>query len=251
MSYQSYHDKRKRLLAEAMRLFEKRQYRGAEQLSRKLWNEAESFEDTYCQAEALVIAGNSQRELGECQASLSSFKQILDLPQYQDNKMIVKDRAHSGIGNAHYGLGQYKEAVEHHQEHFDIAQQRNDQPGQGRACGNLGCAYYGLGQYETAIEHHQYHLDIAQRLDDKSGQSKAYANLGCAYERMSQYNTAINYAKKCLEIAQQLDDKLGQGVAYNNLGKAHTGKGQYKTAIDYHQKDLEIAQQLDGKPNKP
>ena len=279
-----------RLLREAEELFKKWQYRSAEQRSLELLEMAQHSQDTYYQALALLIAGESQEKLGEIRTSLRSFEHMLALPQDPRCEKMVQGWAYNGIGNAyirlgeyakaienlkkylesaqqlgdtpgqgiayanianaHNGLGQYKAAIDYANKHLDIAQQLGDKPGQGRAYAKLGNAHQGLGQYKAAIEYHKKYLDIVQQLDNKPGQGIAYGNLGNAHHGLGQYQTAIDYANKDLGIKQELDDKPGQGAAYGNLGNAHQGLGQYDTAIEYHQKHLDIAQQLDDKPGQ-
>ena len=236
------------LYREACKLFfETWQYRDAEQRSLELLELAQRSQDTYCQALALNIAGLSQRELGDIQASLNSFKHMLALPQDPQREKTVQRLAYSGIANAHHSLGQYEAVMEYAKKHLDIAQRLDDKAGQGAAYCNLGGAHHGLGQYEMAMEYAKKYLDIAQQLDDKAGQGAAYANLGCACEVMGQHERTIEYANKHLNIAQQLDDKAGQGEAYAKLGTAHDGLGRYEAAIEYAKKHLDIAQRLDDK----
>ena len=220
------------------------------QRSLELLEIAQHSQDTGYQAEALQIAGNSQRELGEYQASLLSFKQMLALPHDPQYEKTLRGWAHNGIGAAYICLGKNAKAVESLEKYLHIAQQLDDKPGQGRAYGNLGSAHFGLGQYKAAIEFYGKYLDISEQLGDRFGQGAAFGNLGNSHDGLGQHKTAIKYHHKHLDISTELNDKPGQGKAYVNLGNAYNGLGQHHTAIEYYRKHLDIAQQLGDKPGQ-
>ena len=278
------------MFREAKDLYEKKQYRDAEQRSRKLFEVGQHSQDTYCQALALLITGHSQEYMGQYQESLRSFEDMLSLPQNPRNEKTVRVWAYNGIGIAYKCVGRYETAIEYankaldisqklddkseqgtaycnlgiafekvgryeeaaacHKKHLEISRQLHDTPGQGRAYCNLGCAYEKMGQYRAAIRCAEEHFNIAQQLGDELGRGHAYCNLGIAYQRMGQYTRAIQNLDKHLDIAQKLDDKPGQGLAYYWLGNAYRCRGKYKQAVDYAEKELCIVQQLNDKPGQ-
>ena len=61
-----------------------------------------------------------------------------------------------------------------------IAKEIGDRAGERRAYGNLGSAYWSLGDYREAIEHHEKHLKIAKEIDDWAGEGGGNGNLGTA-----------------------------------------------------------------------
>ena len=46
----------------------------------------------------------------------------------------------------------------------------------------LGIAYYSLGDYKKAIEFHQQSLSIAKEIGEKGLELKAYNNLGVSFQ---------------------------------------------------------------------
>ena len=61
---------------------------------------------------------------------------------------------------------------------MQIAKEIGDQTGERRAYGNLGNAYWSLGDYRRAIEYHEEHLRIAKNSGDRAGEGRGYRNLG-------------------------------------------------------------------------
>ena len=238
------------LRREAEELYERWQYQDAKRRSLQLLEVAKDSQDTYTQALALLIAGNSQRELGEYRASVQSFEQMLTLPQGPQHEKIVRGTAYNGTGAAYIHLGEHAKAIENFTKYLEIAGQLNDKAGQGAAYSNMASAYIAMGQHTRAIENLEISLDIAQQLGDMPGQGAAYGGLGIAYIETGQYAKAIENLEKDLDIAQQLNDTPGQGRAYGNMGNACIAMGQYARAIEKIEKHLDIAQQLGDTPGQ-
>ena len=108
---------------------------------------------------------------------------------------------------------------------------------------NLGIAYHCLGDYKKAIEFHQQSLRIAKEIGDKGSEGEAYTNLGIAYECLGEYEKEIEFHQQSLSIAKDIGDKCSEGEAYTNLGIAYDCLGNYKKAIEFHQQSLSIAKE--------
>ena len=51
------------------------------------------------------------------------------------------------------------------------------------ASGQPGHGLHDLGEYRRAIEYHEQHLTIAREIGDRLGEGHALGNLGLAYHR--------------------------------------------------------------------
>lgn len=179
--------------------------------------------------------------------AIAYFRQSLKLcsPQgYSDDIMT----ALNGMGNAHHDLGEYREAMECHQEHCLIAQSIDDRSSIASALGNIGIVYDSLGEYRTALEHHRAHLGIAQAIDDQHGVMSALGNAGLAHQNLGEFGDAIENHQESLRIAQALDDTDGILCALSGLGIACLRTGDGRKAVQYHQEHLRIAQAV-GDPD--
>ncbi|OJJ14674.1 hypothetical protein BI308_24890 [Roseofilum reptotaenium AO1-A] len=56
--------------------------------------------------------------------------------------------------------------------------------GEAASLGNLGNAYYLLGQYKRAINLHQQSLTIAQEIGDRQGEASSLGSLGILYDAL-------------------------------------------------------------------
>ncbi|MDE5104237.1 MAG: tetratricopeptide repeat protein, partial [Trichodesmium sp. St19_bin2] len=150
----------------------------------------------------------------------------------------------NGLGNAYLSLGKYHKAIEHYQQHLQIAKEIGDLGGQGIALGNLGDAYHSLEEYNKAIEYHQQHLQIAKETGELGGEGIALGNLGSAYYSLGKYHKAIECHQQHLQITKEIGNMKQQGIALGNLGNAYHSLGAYHKAMEYHQQDLEIVRKI-------
>ena len=200
--------------------------------------------------------GNKHREckaynvLGVAYNCLGDYKKAIEF--HQQSLSIAKEIGHKGsegaayrnLGSAYKSLGDCKKAIEFHQQSLSIAKEIGDKGSEGTAYTNLGCAYDCLGDYERAIEFHQQSLSIAKEIGDKGSEGAAYTNLGIAYNCLGDYKKAIEFHQQSLSIAKEIAKKSSEGKAYTNLGFAYASLGDYKTAIEFHQQSLSIAKEI-------
>ena len=156
-------------------------------------------------------------------------------------------RAYTFLGAAYYSLGDYKKAIEFHQQSLSIAKEIGNKNAEGAAYTDLGCVYRSLCDYTKAIEFHQWSLSIAEEIGDKVTEGGAYSNLGNVYNCLGDYKTASEFHKQSLIIAKEIGDKGTEGGAYSNLGNVYNCLGDYKTASEFLQQSLSIAKEIGDK----
>ncbi|ODS40242.1 MAG: hypothetical protein A7315_09195 [Candidatus Altiarchaeales archaeon WOR_SM1_79] len=173
---------------------------------------------------------------------LKGFKEIED--------KAGESKCYTTLGNAYFGLGDFKKAIEYHEKALKIALGIGDKAGESACYRNLGKAYQGLGNFKKAIEYHEKALKIDLGIEDKAGESKCYTNLGNAYANLGDFKKAIEYHEKALKIDLGIEDKAGESKGYTNLGNAYLGLGDFKKAIEFYEKDLKIALGIEDKANE-
>jgi len=148
------------------------------------------------------------------------------------------------LGITYGKLGEYRRAIEYHEQDLRIAREIGDHQGEGNALGNLGLAYDSLGEYRRAIEYQEQRLKIAREIGDRQGEGQTLGNLGLAYFSLTEYRRAIEYHEQDLRIAREIGDRLGEGNALGNLGTAYKNLGEYRRAIEYQEQHLKIAREI-------
>uniref|UniRef100_A0A8C1V3Y1 G protein signaling modulator 2, like n=1 Tax=Cyprinus carpio TaxID=7962 RepID=A0A8C1V3Y1_CYPCA len=171
---------------------------------------------------------------------------------YEANLAIVKElgdraaqgRTYGNLGNSHYLLGNFQDAVLAHEQRLLIAKEFGDRAAERRAYCNLGNAYIFLGQFEAAAEHYKRTLQLARQLKDRAVEAQACYSLGNTYTLLQDYERAIDSHLKHLIIAQDLKDRIGEGRACWSLGNAYTALGNHEQAMSFAEKHLEISKEI-------
>uniref|UniRef100_A0A665WMC9 G protein signaling modulator 1b n=1 Tax=Echeneis naucrates TaxID=173247 RepID=A0A665WMC9_ECHNA len=171
---------------------------------------------------------------------------------YEMNLCLVKElgdraaqgRAYGNLGNTHYLLGNFVEAIKFHRQRLSIAKEFGDKAAERRAYSNLGNALIFLGQFNTATEYYRKTLQLSRQLRDQVMEAQACYSLGNTYTLLQQYERAIEYHLKHLYIAQELTDRVGEGRACWSLGNAYVSLGNHKQALHYARKHLDISKEI-------
>uniref|UniRef100_A0A672RKS9 G-protein-signaling modulator 1-like n=1 Tax=Sinocyclocheilus grahami TaxID=75366 RepID=A0A672RKS9_SINGR len=171
---------------------------------------------------------------------------------YEMNLSLVKElgdraaqgRAFGNLGNTHYLLGNFVEAIKFHRERLSIAKEFGDKAAERRAYSNLGNALIFLGQFNAATEYYRNTLQLSRQLKDQVMEAQACYSLGNTYTLLQEYERAIDYHLKHLLIAQELNDRVGEGRACWSLGNAYVSLGNHRQALHYTRKHLDISREI-------
>ena len=147
-------------------------------------------------------------------------------------------------------MGDFKQAIDYHKQHLNIAKELERRDEEGCAYGNLGYAYQSLGDSKQATHYHTQALTIAKELGLIDGEIATYVNLGIVHRDLGDLKQALHFQNQALSIAKELGRRDGEGSAYGNLGAVYDGLGDFKQAINYHQKSLSIAKELGQRDNE-
>ncbi|XP_069799122.1 G-protein-signaling modulator 1 isoform X1 [Dendropsophus ebraccatus] len=168
---------------------------------------------------------------------------------YERNLALVKElgdraaqgRAYGNLGNTHYLLGNFNEAIAFHKERLSIAKEFGDKAAERRAYSNLGNAHIFLGKFDASAEYYKKTLQLSRQLKDQAVEAQACYSLGNTYTLLQDYERAIEYHLKHLSIAQELGDRVGEGRASWSLGNAYVSLGNHEEALRYARKHMEIS----------
>ncbi|KAM9642466.1 G-protein-signaling modulator 1 isoform 2-T2 [Trichechus inunguis] len=171
---------------------------------------------------------------------------------YERNLSLVKElgdraaqgRAYGNLGNTHYLLGNFTEAIAFHKERLAIAKEFGDKAAERRAYSNLGNAHIFLGRFDVAAEYYKKTLQLSRQLKDQVVEAQACYSLGNTYTLLQDHERAAEYHLRHLLIAQELADRVGEGRACWSLGNAYVSMGSPAQALNFAKKHLEISQEI-------
>ena len=166
-------------------------------------------------AEAHNNLGNAQKDLGQLDAAIASYRRALMInPDYA--------LAHNNLGAVLEDLGQLDAAVASYRRALSI------EPNFIEAYNNLGNALIDLGQLDSAVACYHQVLKIAPHL------AEAHSNLGAALQALGRLDEAVNSLRQALEI------KPDYAIAHNNMGNALRELGQLEAAVVSFRRAIEI-----------
>uniref|UniRef100_A0A8C2XVE7 G-protein-signaling modulator 2 n=2 Tax=Capra hircus TaxID=9925 RepID=A0A8C2XVE7_CAPHI len=226
---------------------------------------ARTIGDQLGEAKASGNLGNTLKVLGNFDEAIVCCQRHLDIsrdfgcPGPQDVGEFPEE-----VRNA------LQAAVDYYEENLSLVTALGDRAAQGRAFGNLGNTHYLLGNFRDAVIAHEQRLLIAKEFGDKAAERRAYKlicffrktlllarqlkdraieaqscySLGNTYTLLQDYEKAIDYHLKHLTIAQELNDRIGEGRACWSLGNAYTALGNHDQAMHFAEKHLEISREV-------
>ena len=128
------------------------------------------------------------------------------------NNRSVEGISLGDLGNAYDSLGDYRKAIDYHEQSLAIAREIGDRSGEGSSLGNLGNAYDSLGNYRKAIDYHEQSLAIAREIGNRSGEGISLGNLGLAYDSLRELEKACSLWKEALAIFEAIESPTADVV---------------------------------------
>ncbi len=174
------------------------------------------------------------------------------IPQYEAMLAAAQRRerrnragiAYTNLGHAYASLGEYRRAIELHEQNLAITRAIQNRKGEGIALGHLGLMYAELGDYRQAIALHQQNVVIAREVANHKGESIALGNLGYALTLSGESAQAVTHHTQQLAMARERSDRYGEAVALSHLGLAYLKLQQVAESQAVLREALVIARQL-------
>lgn len=188
-----------------------------------------------CARHFIILRVHPREDINWLKTGLQAARK-LDNRQAEANSL-------GSLGVAYHKLGEYRKAIEFHEQSLKIKREIGDRNGEGNSLGNLGIAYYRLDELQKAIEFHEQALTISRELGDRDGESQDLGNLGIAYYRLDEYQKALELHEQALIISREIGDRDGEGRNLANMGSTYDSLGEYQKAVEYYGDALIIARE--------
>ena len=216
------------------------------------WRNAVSF---YTRAEALLAGYDEPAVMGRIASGLAHVFNENGLPekglaQYQraleyfrrtedarDDALTILE-----IGNTHYLLGNYQEALNQFQQ--TLSTLPPDSLDAAQCHHYIGRVYGATGEYEEALQHLRYTLPIYERAGNISEAAHALALMGQVYERQGRREPAARHYRQALDTFTRLSDRINQSAVYYALGRLELRARNYGAAEDYLRRSIEVTENI-------
>lgn len=196
---------------------------------------------------ALVNLGRSYYDLGDYEKSISYLYDGLELAEKcSDFKHLGK--IHNDIGMCHRSLGNFTEALMHHDKALEIFK-NNDMPtGIARSLNNIGICKFSLGD-QNSLKYFNKSLDLYKKESDIEGTATSLNNLAIYYSTNGNYQEAKKHFRYAIKIFKQLENHLALQMCYSNLGKLNILEKRFKLAELYLDSSMSMNQSIGSKEN--
>lgn len=181
---------------------------------------------------------------GKYQDALSHFlksKEIWDIVAPMHSAGICSE-----IGNAHYRLKDYRNALSYYERALDINKQAGDIQGLGYSYNNVGLALFRLGDKKKALQALELALKYRIDADSKEGISNSYVNLAMYYLAEGDREKALMYGKKNLDFVQTSGFLFLIADAYDVLAQVHMQRSEYELAYRNHVRFTELKDSINN-----
>jgi len=148
------------------------------------------------------------------------------------------------MGNAFYGLGNYKQAIKYHEAYLDICKNIGDKKGEGKCYIALGNVYSNLGNFTDAVKYQEKGLGVFTILKYDQGKLLCYANLGSAYAKLGNFKKSLMYLGQSIKLCKDLGDKRTEATSLLNVGAIYATQRIFNKAIKLIMQSLQINSEL-------
>ncbi|MEL7350243.1 MAG: CHAT domain-containing tetratricopeptide repeat protein [Cyanobacteria bacterium P01_A01_bin.116] len=183
----------------------------------------------------------SQRTSSTYESVIGCYEAALETTLTTDNAE-VQNTVLNDLAITHYIIGNYRRALEVHQQQRDLARTSGNATQEGIALSGMGSAYAALGNYDQAIEHYTQALGLIDPIFAGQWHTLTLRNLGNAYYAKKDFSRALQYQENALRLSLQSGDRYGEMQALGNIGNVHMALGDFAKSVEAYDQSLALAQ---------
>ncbi|MBA5762940.1 diguanylate cyclase [Vibrio sp. 404] len=219
---------------------------------------------------ALRVIGNNQEFIGNYQAALNSYQQLIAIvPNYVDSSGVYNDtglllsnlghyeqakkyinialtmrnalgiplklaQTHHSMGKVTLQQKEYELATSHFMQSKLISQRYDYHYGITYAQLGLGQAHIGLGNFERGTRELLDALDSAAKQENAHIRGEIYLTLASAHQKQSKYIAALDFAHQALNLAETIRSERLSAQSLKTLAEISELQGNYSVALNYY-----------------
>lgn len=155
-------------------------------------------------------------------------------------------KSYNLLGVLYYKKGNFKTALNYHQNALQLRLKCNDVLGIANSETNLGNIYSDIKLYPQAEAAYLKALEAYNQLNDKVRGANCLINLGILKQNLNQLDAAFENYSMALKIAESIHDYDIKILCLNNLAVIYGLKGDYDKAISYNEDALKLKELTDN-----
>ncbi len=174
--------------------------------------------------EALHNLGDVLDLVGETDAALARFGEMLDLAWQFDNQAKA-GAAHGRIARILRRQGRYDQAMAHLQRAKELFGRAKDDRGTAATVDDFGRVLWLRGSYSNAADFHRQALGLRRAIGDRRSIALSMANLGRVQFDAGSYVPALMQMREALDLRRDIDDRAGIALSLCDLAALYGGGG--------------------------
>ncbi|MES2574662.1 MAG: tetratricopeptide repeat protein [Bacteroidota bacterium] len=193
-------------------------------------------------ARAYASSGVVHSEQNNYALSLKNYEQALQL--YQEIKEQTSiSKALNNIGVLYQSQQNYTKALQYLKEAYKLQLALGEQNAP-ITLTNIGYIHFGLGEYKNAIQYYEKAKKGFEKNNNKRGSALLNNYLGDYYKEQKNISLAYEYYQKSLALCEEIQNKFGASLALYNIGALLQEQKKYSEAMPFATKSLEYAQEI-------
>jgi len=153
------------------------------------------------------------------------------------------------IASVYSKLEKFDEALNFHNEAYDLANIIEDEYYMMKALTGLGYDYYLMQKYDLSAENYLQALDLSDSINDKTSKSNILAKLSNVYEETAEKGKAILCANEALNLSIEIKYQYGISSFSRTLGDLYLSKNQYSGALPLYQQSIDVSTEIGAMDN--
>ena len=158
----------------------------------------------------------------------------------QEEEIYMMARSLNVIGQSHFDLGNYRQALSYHLNAIDIFSELKQDADLSETFGFAGLAHLRLCNYDRALYYFLNFLQIQRELKNDAKVVEALNNIAGLYHNLGNFDQALKYYTEALDIQQRIGDSSLVSAALHNIGSVHSDRGDYANALEFYMRSLQL-----------
>ena len=147
------------------------------------------------------------------------------------------------LGHAYWQSGSVSQALEYMERNLSVNLSNKDERAQCKSHANLGVAYASLGQFQEALYHHEQQLRCAQIVGDNQECLDALNQMAMCVMKLGNPGQAAIFYKDAYKIARQLTDRSVMFQQLLKVANAFQSANDLDNTLLWHRKHLTLAKE--------
>jgi len=207
------------LLEQAKQLRERKEVYEALQVGERAIDSFARAEDQAGQAQALYLALELYRALGDPLGEANTLKAIGDVQQFRDERDA---------------------ALDSYQQALALFRQVGDRLGEANVLHAIGDIQRFCDEYDTALASYRCALELYRAVGARLGEANALQSIGDIQRFRGEYDAALVSYNHALELYRVIGDRLGEANIMMSVADIRAARGDLKTALENYRAALSL-----------